>query len=119
MARLEIGGRSFEIAPYKLGSLRKAAPFIDRINASAGSLSTIEGMTDSTADILAVLSIGLQKLDPALTVEALEEMVGFDDLDVLREAFVAVLHEAGMKSAGEAKAPVSAPTGASKKRSRT
>jgi hypothetical protein len=105
MARLEIGGRAFEIAPYKLGALRRAAPYIDRINANAGALGTIEGMTDSTADIVAVLSIGLQKLDPALTPEALEEMVGFDDLPALRDAFVDVLRESGMRAAGEAPAP--------------
>jgi hypothetical protein len=108
MARLETGGRAFDIAPYKLGALRRAAPFIDRINAAASSLSTIEGMIDSTADIVAVLSIGLQKIDPALTPEALEEMVGFDDLPALRDAFIAVLRESGMHAAGEAPAPAPA-----------
>lgn len=105
MARLELGGRAYDIAPYKLGALRRAAPAIDRINANAGSLGTIAGMTDSTADIVAVLSIGLQKLDPALTPEALEEMVGFDDLPALRDAFMALLSESGMRAAGEAPAP--------------
>ena len=108
MARLEIGGRAFDIAPYKLGALRRAAPAIDRINEAAGSLVTIEGMIRSTADIVEVLSIGLQKIDPTLTPEALEEMVGFDDLPALRDAFVAVLRESGMRGAGEAQAPAPA-----------
>lgn len=105
MARLEIGGRAFDVAPYKLGSLRKAASHIDRINAAAGSLGTIAGMIDSTADIVAVLAIGLQKIDPTLTSDALEEMVGFDDLPALRDAFVTVLRESGMHAAGESPAP--------------
>ena len=34
MALLTIAGRTFDIAPFKLGSLKRAAPLIDRINAA-------------------------------------------------------------------------------------
>jgi len=108
MAKVVIAGVSYELAPYKLAQLKQAAPFIDRINAVAGSLSTIEGMTDSACDFLGVLSVGLVKIDPALTLDALEEKVGLADITSLRDAFKAVLAESGLTSAGEAPAPVSA-----------
>jgi hypothetical protein len=113
MARIAIGGRDFDVAPYKLAQLRQAAPYIDRINATAGALTTVEGMTASACDFLGVLSIGLMRIDPALTLDALEDMVGLSDIASLRDGFMAVLVESGM-IAGEAEVPVPADmTGAS------
>lgn len=105
MAKLTILGRDFEIAPYKLASMRRAAPFIDRINATAGSMTTLEGLTNAAGDFIAVLSIGLVKLDPELTPEMLEEELGIGDLAVMRDAFTAVMKESGL-AAGEVPAPV-------------
>lgn len=105
MATLIIEGRSYEIAPYKLGALRKAAPHIDAVNAAIGSLDTIEGMMDNLEHIVGVLSVGLIKLDPALTVEAISDMVGMDDMGALATAFREVLQEAGMTPKGEVAAP--------------
>lgn len=105
MATLTIEGRSFEIAPYKLGALRKAAPHIDAINAAILSLDTLEGMLESMVHVVGVLAIGLVKIDPALTEDALADMVGMDDMPGLRDAMRDVLSEAGLAPKGEAMAP--------------
>lgn len=104
MATLVIEGRSFEIAPYKLGALRKAAPHIDAINAGS-SIETIEGMIENAEHIVAILAIGLQKVDASLTPEALDDMIGASDLPALGAALSAVLAEAGLAQKGEAQAP--------------
>jgi len=107
MARVVISGRAFDLAPYKLAHLRQAAPFIDRINATQGALTSVEGMVGSAADFLGVLAVGLTRIDPALTLDALQEMVGLSDITALRDGFMEVLVESGM-IAGEAAAPVPA-----------
>lgn len=117
MAKLTLDGHEYEIAPYKLGSLRKAAPTIDRINAenkaAGGHERTMTQMAGSMADLVEVLSIGLVKIDPALTPEAVEEMVDFGDLPALLECFTGVMAESGL-ALGEAAAPAPdrAPAGA-------
>jgi len=119
MAKLTIGERSFEIAPFKLGALRKAAPHIDAINASVKALApaddataedstgdlTIVGMFENTEHILAVIAIGLQKIDATLTAEALEDMIGVDDMPTLAVALRDIMLESGLAPKGEAKAP--------------
>lgn len=106
MAKLDIMGRSFEIAPYKLGALRKAAPHIDAINNTAGALTTVAGMVESQQHTLAVLLIGLQKIDPSITAEMLDEEVGIEDIPALIEAFRQIMQESGLSPKGEAPAPV-------------
>jgi len=113
MATLALGGRSFEIAPYKLGALRRAAPHIDAINASVqalgdgadGAPGTITGLLENTEHIVAILAIGLQKIDPELTAEALDDMIGPEDMAALGTALRDVLAESGLAPKGEAKAP--------------
>lgn len=114
MATLVLGGRSFEIAPYKLGSLRKAAPHIDAINASIRAAEasakdeadlSIAGMFEDTEHVVAVLAIGLQKIDPDLTPEALDDMIGPSDMPALAAALRDILAESGLAPKGEAKAP--------------
>ena len=107
MARVIISGRAFDLAPYKLAQLRQAAPFIDRINASQGALTSVEGMVSAAGDFLGVLAVGLARIDPSLTLTVLEEMIGLDDVPALRDGFMEVLQESGM-IAGEAPAPIAA-----------
>lgn len=104
MATLVIAGRSFEIAPYKLGALKKAAPHIDAINAGP-SIDTIEGLMDNAAHIVEVLAIGLGKIDASLTVEALDDIIGADDMHALGTALRDVLVESGLAPKGEVAAP--------------
>lgn len=113
MATIHILGRDFAIAPFKLGELRRAAPFIDNIQrkAEAGSLSDL---MDSAVDLLNVLSIGLVKIDPLLTPDYLEANVSMDEFIGLQTAFVELSEESGLKRKGEAPAPPeTAPAGAS------
>lgn len=113
MAIIHILGRDFAIAPYKLGELRRAAPYIDNIqrNSDGGSLS---GLMDSALDLLNVLSIGLVKIDPMLTPDYLEANVSMDEFVRLQAAFVALSEESGLTRKGEATAPPApAPEGAS------
>ena len=104
MARLEIGGRAFELAPYKLAAMREAAPHIDAINATAGGLSTFEGMTAAARSIVEVLCVGLRRMDPALDADAVEEMLDLSDMPKLQTALREVLEESGLKPSGEAEA---------------
>ena len=105
MTTLAIMGRSFEIAPYKLGALKLAAPHIDAMNAIARDIGTMEGAADSAVHMLAVLAIGLQKLDPTLTAEYLEEQIGFDEMAEIGRAVKDLLAESGLAPKGEAQAP--------------
>ena len=114
MATLVIGGRSFEIAPYKLGALRKAAPHIDAINASVQAMETdgsdvvsggIVGLLENTEHIIAIVAIGLQKIDPTMTAEALDDIIGPDDMSALGIALRDILAESGLAPKGEAMAP--------------
>lgn len=104
MATIHILGRDFDIAPYKLGDLRRAAPFIDNIQrkTDAGSLTDL---MDSAVDLLNVLSIGLVKIDPVLTPDYLEANVSMDEFAGLQSGFIDLTAESGLKSKGEAAAP--------------
>jgi hypothetical protein len=126
-------GRDWEIAPYKLGSMIKAAEFVDSAKArnekvaerlgiyitpddtepeirskalqiAAGT--TLAEMMATMQDAVAILHIGISKIDPSVTVEAM-----LDDIDNTPQAFAnimvgmnAVLGQSGMKL-GEATAP--------------
>jgi hypothetical protein len=114
MASLVLGGRSFEIAPYKIGALRKAAPHIDAINASVQAMQAdggdgvsggIVGLLENTENIIAVIAIGLQKIDPTLTVDALDDIIGPEDMPALGTALRDILVESGLAPKGEAMAP--------------
>ena len=109
MAQLKIGERSFEIAPYKLGFLRRVAPAIDQMNESIGSLSTFEGMVSSADIMLAILLPGLQKLDAAITIESMSDELGMDDFIPLGNTVKALLAESGFNRAGEVTAPLTEP----------
>jgi hypothetical protein len=108
MVTVTMGGRSWEVAPYKIGAMRKAAPHIDIINSKVGALSTVEGMASVASEFLSVLLVGIQKVDPSVTLEQLEDEVSLADIQDLRDAFQGVLAESGMTRAGEAEAPAAA-----------
>jgi hypothetical protein len=116
MAKLTILGREFDIAPYKLGELRKAAPFIDAIQKRSAEGNKLADVMESAIDLLEVLSIGLVKIDPMLTPDYLEANVGMDEFVAMQASFVTLTQESGLKSKGEATAPLAKkPAGASKK----
>jgi hypothetical protein len=104
MVAITLMGRDFDVAPYKIGAMRKAAPYITRINETAGSLSTIDGAVEVAGDMIGFLSIGLVKIDPTLTPEYLEEQIGMGDLVELQAAATAVISASGLRP-GEAPAP--------------
>ena len=107
MAKVTIMGRDFEIAPYKLGQLRQAAPIIERLNAAftrAGAANVaLDDMVSSLGDLVAFVAVGIRRVDPSVTIEAIEDSVGFDDLPALQAAFLDILRESGFTK-GEAKA---------------
>jgi len=105
MVSVTLAGRSFEIAPYKLGALRKAAPHIDAINSAAGDITTIAGMMESAAELVAVLAIGIAATDPTVTADTLLDALGVDDLPALYTALTELLRESGLAPKGEATAP--------------
>jgi hypothetical protein len=121
MAKLNIMGRDFEIAPYKIAQMRRAAPYIDLINSTGGAMTkpgatmSIEELTEVAGYFVGFLSIGVIKVDPTITVAALEEDVGIGDLEGMRLAFTDILVESGLVARGEAAAPAPVPeaTGAS------
>jgi hypothetical protein len=104
MATIVIEGQPYGLPRYKLGKLRRAAPFIDRINATAGALKTLEGITAVSRETCEVLSIGLQDLDAKFTADYLEEQFGMEDMPALQTCLKEVLEEAGLAKKGEAPA---------------
>lgn len=106
MVKVTLLGREFDVAPYKLGALKQAAPFVDRVNAKAGALTTLEGALDVAADLVGFVQIGLAKVDPALTVESMLDEIGYDEMPALQVAFRDILQASGLKPKGEAPAPV-------------
>lgn len=111
---LEIGGRAFEVAPYKLRELRLAAPFIDQMNDLMAGIGNIEGeggipkladMAALTRALCEILAIGLQKVDPKMDADALEAEVDFSFLPSLKEAIFALLRASGLARQGEVQAP--------------
>jgi hypothetical protein len=114
MATIHILGRDFAIAPYKLGELRRAAPFIDNIQRKTDGSGSLSDLMDSAVDLLNVLSIGLVKIDPVLTADYLEANVSMDEFVGLQTAFLDLSEESGLQRKGEATAPPAAvPEGAS------
>jgi hypothetical protein len=112
MAKIVIEGRPYDIARYSIGAMRKAAPYIDAINSGA-SLDTIEGLMENGCNIIAILAIGLTKIDSALTAEALEDIFTASDIQTLGSTLREILEEAGLTPKGEATAPAEiAPAGA-------
>jgi hypothetical protein len=108
MAKLTILGREFDIAPYKLGELRKAAPFIDAIQKRSAEGNKLADVMDSALDLLNVLSIGLIKIDPELTADYLEANVGMAEFVAMQATFLDITKEAGLERKGEATAPAAA-----------
>ena len=114
MATIHLLGRDFAIAPYKLGELRRAAPYIDNIQRKTDGTGSLTDLMDSAVDLLHVLSIGLVKIDPLLTPDYLEANVSMDEFVGLQTAFLDLSEDSGLKRTGEAEAPPAAtPAGAS------
>jgi hypothetical protein len=108
MAKLTVAGRAFELAPFRLGSLRKAAAYLDRVNArmtemAAADVDSLEAALESGRDMCEVLAIALTKLDPELDADWLEEQFGMDDMPALQSTFYDLLKESGLIKKGEAK----------------
>lgn len=133
MAKVTLMGREWELAPYKLGAMIDAAPYIDaqkqrqsmleqragvvispgdtgavlaeKINKMVAASTLTENM-QNLADAVRILHVGIAKIDPTITADAL-----IDDVDptpecmaILMAAVNAVLNNSGMRP-GEAKAP--------------
>ncbi len=92
MAELTLGAKTYAIAPFRLRELRLAAPYIDRLSARAGKLTSVEAVAETAADMLAVLAVGVADASP----EALQAQASLADLDALRAAFDQVMAEAGL-----------------------
>ena len=95
MVPFTLAGRTHAIAPFRLGELRRAAPYIDRLSARAGQAPSVEAAVETAADMLNVLAAGI----PDVTADALQASAGLGELDAIRTAFEAVLAEAGLKPA--------------------
>lgn len=103
--RIEIGGRAFELAPMGLGQMRKAAPFLDRIQATAGALTTLEGATLVARDMCEVIAIAVAKLDAGMTADEIEDSFTMADMERLQLCFRELCGESGLvPSSGEAPA---------------
>lgn len=96
MATLTLGGRVYEIAPFRLRELRLAAPHIDRLAARQGPPGSVAAVAEAAADMLAVLAAGL----PGVAGEELQAAASLDDLEGLRSTFDTVMAEAGTIGAG-------------------
>jgi hypothetical protein len=111
-------GRSFEISPFKIGALRRAAPHIDAINANvtranelrkAGELPGLSDLGELMHELLAVLVVGISRIDASVTIEQLEDLVDLSFLQSLQAAVFAVMAASGLAPKGEAKPSLSLP----------
>ncbi|WP_422057313.1 hypothetical protein [Sphingomonas sp.] len=132
-AAITLLGRDWEIAPYKLGSMIKAAEFVDAVKARneaiverlgahvesgdtaddlrvkalqiAAGTSLVE-MMQTIRDAVSVLHIGIAKIDPSVTVDQLLDDIDNDaaSMAAIIEAMNLVLGQSGLQS-GEAMAP--------------
>lgn len=109
MAKLTVGGREFDIAPFMLGALKKAAPIVDRINASGAPVESLSGIVHSLDDFIEVLAIGTVKIDPECDAAWFQENASFSDQAVILKAFHELLQESGLAPKGEATAPARKP----------
>lgn len=112
MADITILGRSFGIGRYNLGALRKAAPHIDAINAArreslaaSTGVANLEEVMGPVEHIVAIIAIGLVKIDPEFTADYLLENLNIEDMPTLGAALRAILVESGIQTSGEATAP--------------
>lgn len=131
MTLITIMGREFDVAPYMLGDMLAVAPFIDAQQArqraieeragvqflptdtpEAQSLKAAEiirattmlEMMESMADSVRILHVGIAKLDPSVSIDALIASVAptRDGFGALAESVRAVLGNSGLQ-AGEVK----------------
>lgn len=105
MAKLVLAGRSFEIAPYDIDDMILVAPHVDAFQ-SLGKPTDFATLLESMKHGAAILSVGLQKIDPGITITAIVKMALADKTQALGIAVADVLAEFGLVPAGEAKAPV-------------
>ena len=108
---VKIGDRAFDVAvPYKLRQLEAAAPFIDDLNASARDAADDAGqsmaaMAKLFRAMLGAVLPGIQKVDPAVTLDALVDEFEPSQWIELRAAFDSIFKASGLGE-GEAKAAV-------------
>lgn len=105
MAKITLMGRDFDVAPYMIAELEEAAPFIDRINATPGSVTSVTGGVAATVDLIGFLAVGLSRVDPALTADEIKKRVGLADIAAMQTAFNEILTDSGLGAKGEAMAP--------------
>jgi hypothetical protein len=138
MVMITMLGRDFDIAPYSLGDMLKAAPFADAQQARQRSIEeragvqylpddedeirvikareiaryqTVGETMQGLADSVRILHIGIAKLDPSITVDDLIDGVepSPNSFQAIYSAAMAVMHASGLQP-GESPAPAAAAT---------
>jgi hypothetical protein len=104
MATLALAGRSFEIAPYDIDDMLVAAPYVDAIH-EMGEPKNLTQTLEMMRNTAAVLFVGLQKVDPSLTISTIVKMAFPNGAMQLAGGMRDVLAEFGLETSGEAKAP--------------
>lgn len=111
---IEIGGKSYDVPPFMLAELERAAPHLDVLNelepefraarqgGKVPSLTTQFRMLRAQVEILAV---GIGLVDPSVTADQIMGQVNFSFIPSLGAAVNALMVSAGIQNAGEAKAP--------------
>jgi len=104
MVTLTLAGRSFEIAPYDIDDMLVAAPHVHALKGRKRP-ETITESLEEIKQIAAVVTVGLKKIDPEITITSVIKMALPDGVETLSLAMQEILNEFGLKPAGEAKAP--------------
>lgn len=111
---LEIGGRSFEIAPFMLAELEQAAPHIDRLNEfeqefKAHKLAKTQPPASLSfklaRELVEIVAVGVSLIDPDWTAERIAKSVGPSFIQPLGVAVRDLLNASGLSPQGESKAP--------------
>ncbi|MBV9858756.1 MAG: hypothetical protein JO038_01420 [Alphaproteobacteria bacterium] len=88
---ITLGGRTFALAPLRLGQLRDVLDALDAMAGKSGG-----ALVEAAARII---HAGLVRGEPALTIDAVLEMEG--TMDQVNAAVAAIIRVAGLKPAGE------------------
>ena len=111
MAKVIIGGESYELAKYQIYELKRAAPYLDELTTFAAL--KLEGkpsdITSAIAPCLGIILPGMRKLlGDQLTIEELEKKTSLEEGLALQLVVPEILSEAGFQKAGEMMAALQA-----------
>ncbi len=92
MAKIVIGGQSYEVPPLKFKSVKRAWPFMQE----AAEANHNKEPFRAVDAVIAVVSEGLSKTDTPLTIEFIDENLDAIEIEAFVTALGEIMEEAGL-----------------------